>query len=107
MHGTSLIIDGKPDHVHMLIGERPVHSAAQIARVVKTNSSRWMRENHSPKFVWLTGYGVFSVSESSIRAVSAYSADQQEHHKKHSFQEEFVAFLKRNHIEYDDRYIWD
>ena len=107
MHGTPLIINGEPDHVHMLVRVRPAHSAADIVRVVKTNSSRWTRQKHSPNFVWQTGYGVFSVSESSVAAVSAYIADQHEHHKKHSFQEEFVAFLKKNHIEYDERYIWD
>ena len=107
MNGTALIINGAADHVHMLIRVRPVHSAADIARVVKANSSRWVREKHSAGFSWQTGYGVFSVSESSVTAVTEYIARQQEHHKKHSFQEEFVAFLKRNHIEYDQRYIWD
>jgi len=107
MHGTALITNGEPDHVHMLIRVRPTHSAAEIARVVKTNSSRWVRERHSRDFAWQTGYGVFSVSESNITAVTKYIANQHEHHKKHSFQEEFVAFLKMNHVEYDPRYIWD
>ena len=107
MSGTALIVNGVADHVHMLIRVRPVHSAAEVARVVKTNSSRWMRERHSAGFGWQTGYGVFSASESSIAAVMQYIASQQQHHKKHSFQEEFVAFLKKNHIEYDERYIWD
>ena len=107
MDGTALIINGEPDHVHMFIRASPAHSAAEIARVVKTNSSRWMRDKHSARFGWQTGYGVFSVSESNVAAVTEYIAGQQEHHKKHSFQEEFLAFLKKNHIEYDERYIWD
>jgi len=107
MNGTALIINGEPDHVHMLIRVRPVHSAAEIARVGKANSSRWMREKHLARFGWQTGYGVFSVSESNVAAVTEYIAGQQEHHKKHSFQEEFVAFLKKNDIAYDERYIWD
>jgi len=107
MHGTALIINGAADHAHMLIRVRPAHSASEIARVVKANSSRWVREKYSAGFSWQTGYGVFSVSKSSVTAVTEYIARQQEHHKKHSFQEEFVAFLKRNHIEYDQRYIWD
>ena len=107
MNGAALIINGEPDHVHMLIRVRPVHSAAQIVRVVKANSSRWIREKYSARFGWQTGYGVFSVSESNVAAVTEYIAGQQEHHKKQSFQEEFVAFLKWNHIEYDERYIWD
>jgi putative transposase len=107
MHGTALIVNGEPDHVHMLIRVRPVHSAAEIARVVKTNSSRWMREKHTRNFAWQTGYGVFSVSESSVLDVTEYIAKQQKHHQKRSFQEEYIAFLKKNHVEYDPKYIWD
>ena len=76
--------------------------------MVKANSSRWVQEKHSdPKFAWQTGYGVFSVSESSVAAVTKYIAGQEEHHRKQSFQEEFVAFLVRNNVAYDERYIWD
>lgn len=107
MNGTALIINGVADHVHMLMRVRPMHSAAEIVRVVKTNSSRWMREKYSANLGWQTGYGVFSVSESSVAAVARYIAGQEEHHKTRSFQEEFVAFLDKNHIEYDARYIWD
>jgi len=107
MNGTALIINGGKDHVHMLVRMRPVHSAAEVARVLKTNSSRWAREKCSPEFAWQTGYGVFSVSESSVAAVTKYIAGQEEHHKAHSFQEEFVAFLKKNHVPYDEQYIWD
>ena len=61
----------------------------------------------SVEFAWQTGYGVFSVSESNVAAVTKYIAGQEEHHKKHSFQQEYVAFLKKNHVEYDEKYIWD
>jgi putative transposase len=74
---------------------------------VKTNSSRWVHEKWAPDFAWQTGYGVFSVSESNVAAVTQYIAEQEEHHRKHSFQEEFVAFLKKNNVTYDERYIWD
>jgi putative transposase len=107
MGGTALIINGICNHVHMLIRIRPVHSIAEIARVIKTNSSKWIREKGHMKFAWQAGYGVFSVSESNIPAVTKYIATQDEHHKKHSFQEEFVAFLKKNSVVYDERYIWD
>jgi REP element-mobilizing transposase RayT len=107
MNGAALIINGANDHVHLLIRVRPAHSAAEIARVVKANSSRWVREKHLAEFAWQTGYGVFSVSESSMADVTKYISGQEEHHKKRSFQEEFVAFLKKNHVEYDPRYIWD
>jgi len=107
MDGTALIINGSSDHVHMLVRIRPTHSSAQIARVVKANSSRWVHEKWDSKFAWQTGYGVFSVSESNAAAVTKYIAEQEEHHQKHSFQEEFVAFLKKNHVAYDERYIWE
>jgi REP element-mobilizing transposase RayT len=107
MHGTALIVNGACDHVHMLVRVRPVHSAAEIVRVVKTNSSRWARGRYGPEFSWQTGYGVFSVSESNVATVTKYIAGQEEHHRKHSFQEEFVTFLKKNNVAYDERYIWD
>ena len=107
MDSTALIVNGVADHVHMLIRARPAHSAAEIARVVKTNSSRWVREKYSSDFRWQTGYGVFSVSESSVAQVTQYITSQEEHHRKRSFQEEYVAFLKKNHVEYDPKFIWD
>ena len=107
MHGTALIVNGTCDHVHMLLRVRPAHSAAEVARIVKTNSSRWVREKWDSRFSWQTGYGVFSVCESSLAAVIKYIAEQEAHHKKHSFQEEFLAFLKKNNVAYDERYIWD
>ncbi len=107
MDGTALIINGMSDHVHMLVRVRPAHSPSEIARVAKANSSRWVHEKCGPDFAWQTGYGVFSVSESSVAAVTKYIAEQEEHHRKQSFQEEYVAFLKKNNVDYDERYIWD
>jgi putative transposase len=107
LDGVALIINGTADHVHMLVRIRPTHSASEIARVVKTNSSRWTHEKWRPDFAWQTGYGVFSVSESNVGAVTKYIASQEEHHKKHSFQDEFLAFLKKNGIAYDEKYVWD
>jgi REP element-mobilizing transposase RayT len=107
LRATALIINGTYDHVHILIRIRPVHSIAEIARVIKANSSRWIHQKGHADFSWQAGYGVFSVSESNIPAVTKYIATQDEHHKKHSFQEEFVAFLKKNKVAYDERYIWD
>ena len=106
LRSTALIINGTCDHVHMLVRIRPAQSIAGIARIVKTNSSGWMHEKGHGDFAWQAGYGVFSVSESSIPAVTEYIATQEEHHRKQSFQEEFVAFLKKNKIAYNERYIW-
>ncbi len=107
MGGTALIINGITDHVHMLIRIRPAHSIAEITRVIKTNSCKWIHHKGQNKFAWQSGYGAFSVSESGIPAVTRYIATQEEHHKTRSFQEEFVAFLKKNNVAYDERYIWD
>ena len=107
MDGSALIINGTDDHVHMLVRIRPAQSSAQVVRVVKANSSRWVHEKWSREFGWQTGYGVFSVSESNVAGVMKYIAEQEEHHRKHSFQEEFVAFLKKNNVAYDERYIWE
>jgi putative transposase len=105
MDETALIIGGVTDHVHMLVRARPMHAAAEIARVVKTNSSRWIRER-VPEFAWQTGYGVFSVSESNVSAVTEYVANQEVHHRTHSFQDEFRAFLNKNGIVVDEKYVW-
>ncbi len=107
MRGTALIVNGTADHVHMLIRIRPVHAAAEIVRVVKANSSRWVREKWNARFGWQNGYGAFSVSESNVPAVSRYIATQEEHHKKLTFRQEYVVFLKKNKIPYDDRYTWE
>jgi putative transposase len=107
LRSTALIINGTDDHVHLLLRIRPAHSIAEIARVIKTNSSGWIHAKGHREFAWQAGYGVFSVSESSIPAVTKYIATQDEHHKRHSFQEEFVAFLKKNKVAYDERNIWD
>ena len=106
MNATALIVNGTADHVHMLIRIRPAHSAAELARVVKVNSSGWVREKWMPGFAWQTGYGVFSVSESNVATVAKYIANQEEHHRKHSFQKEYLAFLKKNNVVYDQKYIW-
>lgn len=107
LHSTALIVNGTSDHVHMLIRLRPALSIAELACVVKANSSGWIRKKGHKEFAWQAGYGVFSVSESNVAAVTKYIASQEEHHKKRSFQEEFVAFLKKNKVAYDERYIWD
>jgi REP element-mobilizing transposase RayT len=105
MSGTPLIVNGTADHVHMLVRARAIQSPAEIARVVKTNSSRWIRLR-VPQFAWQTGYAVFSVSESSVPSVTKYIAHQEEHHSTHSFQDEFRAFLKKNGIVVDEKHLW-
>jgi REP element-mobilizing transposase RayT len=106
--GIALAIDGPADHVHLLIKTPASAALADVIRTVKANSSRWVHETFPrADFAWQTGYGAFSVSFSNVEQVRAYIANQEEHHKTISFQEEFVAFLKRHSIEYDEHYIWE
>ena len=102
-------VNGTNDHVHLLVWMPPTLSMAETVRVVKSNSSRWVNQERggTSVFAWQTGYGGFSVSYSNAPAVARYIRAQEEHHKRVSFQEEFGAFLKRNRIQYDERYIWE
>ncbi|MGH9603653.1 MAG: IS200/IS605 family transposase [Terriglobales bacterium] len=108
LKGKALLINGMADHMHMLVELPPALSVAEMMRVVKTNSSRWVNENrsHHARFAWQTGYAAFSVSRSNAPAVSKYIAEQEKHHRKRSFDEELLLFLKKHGIEYDERYIW-
>ena len=106
---TPLIVNGMPDHVHQLVGLPSTRSIAEVIRVVKANSSKWVHEEFASRrdFGWQSGYAAFSVSQSNVDAVRQYVADQEEHHRTVSFQEEYVAFLKRHGIVYDERYVWE
>jgi putative transposase len=107
--GTALCVNGAADHVHVRTRIPASHSVADVARLIKTNSSRWVHERWPERrlFAWQAGYGAFSVSESGAEAVRNYISHQQEHHIKRSFQEEFREFLKKNKIVVDERYLWD
>jgi putative transposase len=107
--GIALCVNGTRDHVHLLVRVPANHSVADVARLIKTNSSRWIhgRWCQHRQFAWQTGYGAFTVSESGLGAVRDYISRQQEHHKRRSFQEEFLAFIKKNKIAVDERYLWD
>ncbi|HYP42021.1 MAG TPA: IS200/IS605 family transposase [Chloroflexia bacterium] len=107
--GKPLIINGTHDHVHLLVALPATVAIADLIRVVKANSSRWAHEKWPKRheFGWQQGYGAFSVSRSAMKDVEEYIANQEEHHRKVSFQEEFLALLKRHDIPYDERYIWE
>ena len=103
-----LSIGGTADHVHILLAIPSTLSIAKAIQLVKGGSSKWISDTF-PKlreFAWQKGYGAFSVSISGIDETVAYIQAQEEHHRNRTFQEEFLAFLKKHGIAYDERYIW-
>lgn len=106
--GKALIVNGLADHVHLLASLPPTMSVADALRVLKTNSSKWVHETWPERstFKWQTGYGAFSVSHSAVQDVAKYIENQEAHHRKYSYEEEFLALLEKHDIPYDERYIW-
>lgn len=105
-NSTLLAAGGMPDHVHLLVRCHPSVAMADLLRLIKSNSSKWMHDTISRDFGWQAGYAAFSVSRSNINPVAAYIARQLEHHQTQTFQEELIGFLERHGVEYDERYIW-
>ena len=106
LKGKAFIINGTSDHVHLLIGISPSLSLADTMRVLKTNSSRWAHESSRVAFNWQSGYGAFSVSQSNMQTVAEYIAHQEEHHRKLTFQDEYIIFLRKHGISYDESNLW-
>jgi REP element-mobilizing transposase RayT len=107
LEGQALRVNGMPDHVHLLVWLPPTVAIAEALRVLKANSSRWVHDSPGrSSFAWQAGYGAFSVSQSNVSGVVRYLQEQERHHRRMSFQEELLAFLKKNHIAYDERTIW-
>ena len=108
LDATPIAVGGTADHVHLLMRLPANLAVAECLRVAKTNSSRWVGERwpQERKFAWQGGYGAFSVSESRRAAVIRYIRDQAQHHRRISFQDEFLALLKNHRVEFDERHIW-
>ena len=103
-----LQINGMPDHVHVLFGFRPTQSLSDLIQQVKQDSSAWINRKGflSDKFSWQAGYGAFSYSKSQLPGVIRYIKNQEEHHRKITFTEEYVELLENFGIDYDQRYIF-
>jgi putative transposase len=103
-----LIINGMPDHIHIFVGMRPTQSVSDLLRDIKANSSKWINEKKflKVKFEWQEGFGAFSYSKSHVQNVINYIQNQEEHHKKQTFREEYLEFLRLFEIEYDEKYIF-
>jgi putative transposase len=104
-----IIVGGVEDHVHILSALARTCAASDMVKEVKRGSSLWIKTKHPDlrDFGWQSGFGIFSIGFSQVTDVKRYIADQAEHHRSLSFQDEFRTLLKRYEIEYDERYVWD
>lgn len=104
-----IIVGGVEDHIHILCSLSRNISIAELVGDMKRSSSKWIKTKGGivTKFAWQNGYGVFSVDQHDIERVRAYIADQEEHHRKKLFQDEYRNFLNEYKMEYDERYVWD
>jgi len=105
----ALIVGGVEDHVHLFFGLSRTMTTSSIVEKVKTSSSKWIKSKGSAYrgFHWQSGYGAFSVGAKDADKAIAYIRDQEAHHRKVSFKEELRLFLRKNEVEFDERYVWD
>jgi putative transposase len=106
---TALQIGGVEDHVHILLAVPPVLALSKGMQLIKGASSKWIKETYPNlwAFAWQDGYGAFTVSKSNASAVIEYIQNQREHHRVRTFQEEYMLFLEKHAIAYDEQYLWD
>jgi putative transposase len=102
----ALMVGGTENHVHILLSLPATMPLAKAMQLVKGASSRWMNETFKTEFAWQEGYGAFTVGISQKSETRAYIQRQAEHHRKRNFEEEFLAFLKENNVEYDPKHVW-
>jgi REP element-mobilizing transposase RayT len=102
-----IIINGVSDHLHILIGYRPHQSLAELIQDIKPSSSKWINEKKflKNKFSWQLGYAAFSYSQSHLEKVIRYIKNQEKHHIRKSFSEEYLEFLNAFKVEYDEKYV--
>ena len=99
-------IGGMEDHMHVLFRLPPTIALSQAVTLVKSNTSKWIGEL-GRDFAWQEGYGAFSVSSSNVNRVIRYINEQEAHHRKMTFENEFISFLKKHGIPYDPKYVFD
>ena len=104
----ALAIGGVEDHVHLLLSLPSTLAIAKAIQVIKGESSKWIHDTfpQHQKFSWQEGYGAFTIGVSQKGVAVSYIQKQKEHHRKKTFQEEFLSFLAKHEIEYDPRYLW-
>jgi REP-associated tyrosine transposase len=104
----ALAIGGTTDHIHTLLSLPSKMDVAKAVQLIKGGSSKWIHDSFSDQrqFAWQEGYGAFSESASQLKRVVAYIEGQKEHHRKRTFQEEFLEFLNKHGVDYDPRYVF-
>ena len=102
-----LQVGGIGDHIHACLQLCRTKAIANVLEEMKTASSKWMKAEGVADFAWQAGYGVFSVSGSKAEEVVTYIKQQEDHHRRLSFQDEYRQFLMRHGIQFDERYVWD
>ncbi|RRO18452.1 IS200/IS605 family transposase [Flavobacteriaceae bacterium 14752] len=104
-----MIINGIPNHIHMLIGTKPNCNLSDLVRDIKANSSKWINSKKlvNTRFEWQSGFGAFTVGHSQVKRVVNYIKNQEKHHQRKSFKEEYIEFLKTNAVDYDEKYVFD
>ncbi|MBX7204228.1 MAG: IS200/IS605 family transposase [Bacteroidia bacterium] len=104
-----LAINGMPDHIHFLIGMKPSCCLSDLVREIKKSSNEFINERKfsNYKFSWQEGYGAFSYSHSALDDVIKYVVNQKEHHRKKTFREEYMGFLKKFEVEFKDEYLFE
>ncbi len=104
----ALAVGGLEDHVHLLLSLPSTLAVSKVMQLLKGGSSKWIHDEFPKRqdFAWQEGYGAFSIGVSQIDETKLYIANQADHHRIKSFQEEFLAFLERHGIDYDPRYVW-
>jgi len=103
-----LAINGMPDHLHIFFGMRPIQSLSDLMQHIKQDSSKWVNQKKfiKEKFEWQEGYGAFSYSKSQVSRVISYIQNQESHHRKITFLDEYKKFLENFGVDYDERYIF-
>jgi REP element-mobilizing transposase RayT len=106
LDGVAIEIGGVADHVHLLVRMPRTIAVDVFLQKLKANSSGWVTRTQAVKFNWQRGFGAFTVSESQVEKVRRYIQNQEAHHSKVSFEEEFKAILKAHKVEFDEEYLW-
>ena len=109
MKCKTILVNGVEDHVHCLLGLKPDVSVSDLMKSVKARSSKYINDHRltETQFRWQEGFGAFTYSQSNLDAVYKYIQNQEEHHKKMTFRDEYIGLLEKFNIDYDERYIFD